>query len=215
MEAVLRLFIRPVVTLSLLCCLLLALPLLAGKLMPLPNHDSLLTNNPCALPCVFGVIPRITTRDDALKAFEHIALRTTALEALPAYTERGSAGTQSLLALLDLSDTEDWIVRSVLLYQMDEGGDLGVLSDFLLAGYQPTRVFSACASTDRLIIILDEAGLFVQVTLSARVDPNAAVWMFGTTGGSDGLVRSLDTFGCAVQTEWSGLAALWRHTAIS
>jgi hypothetical protein len=206
---------RLLLPLSLLCFLLLALPLLSGRLMPPSEHASLLTSNPCALPCVFGVVPRITSRNDALKAFENIALRATALEPLPAYEERGSEGTQSLLALLDLSDTEDLIVRSVLLYQLDNQRDLGVLSDFLLAGYQPTRVFSACTSTDRLIIVLDEASLFVQVTLSARVDPNAAVQMVGTTGGSDSMIRALDTFGCATQTNWSGIAALWKHVAIS
>jgi hypothetical protein len=206
---------RLLVPLSLLSCILLALPLLTGRLIPLSEHASLLTNNPCALPCVFGVVPRATTRNEALRAFENAVLRTTVLDvALPTYAERGSEGTQSLLALLDLSNP-DLIVRSVILYQMEGGSDLGMLSDFLLAGYQPTRVFSDCASPERLIIVLDEAGLFIQVTPGARLDPNAAVQMFGTTGGSDGMMRALDTFGCAAQANWSGVAALWKHAAIS
>lgn len=208
----LSLLTRLLLPLSLLCAALLTVAMLSGRLMPLPEHASLLTNNSCSLPCVFGVVPRITSRNDALKAFENIALRTTVLETLPEYDQRGSRGTQSLLALLDLSDTEEMTVRSVTLYQLDDRRDLGVLSDFLLAGYQPTHVYSRCASTDRLIIVLNETGLFIQITLNTRVDPDARVLIFGTTGGSDGLPRALETFSCVAISDWSGVAALWKYT---
>lgn len=203
---------RLLAALTLLSIALVGVTLLAGGLTPSNERDWLLSTNPCALPCVFGVVPRITTRDDAMKAFENTVLRTTALNALPTYAERGSAGTQSLLALLDLTNP-DLIVRSVLLYQMEGGSDLGMLSDYLLAGYQPTRVFSECANVERLIVILDEAGLFIQVSPVAAGNTDAAVQLFGSTGGGDGMPRALDTFGCTVQTEWSGMAALWRRTA--
>src|SRR5664279_4899539 len=144
---------RAVLSITLLCCAFLGIMLLIGALIPMPFRASLLTSNPCALPCIYNVTLGVTTRNDARSAFEHALIPSSLLNpGLPSFAVPRSNGTRPLLALLDFGSPDGAIVRSVLLYQMEGGRELGALSDFLLAGYQPNRVLSACANTQSIVI---------------------------------------------------------------
>ena len=211
------LILRLLLRMYLLCSVLLGGALMVGTTIPAtPIHGALLAHNSCALPCFDGIIPGLTSRDDAMKIFERAAINYGFFnEKGMTYTLHHTETIHSLLAYINFGSAGGANVSSVQIYQMPPGHELGILSDFLGAGYQPTQVFSSCQDANRLIIALGHQGLYVQVALDSGLDLATQVLMVGIAAETSAMTRSLHTFGCGSQSHWLGFAASWKYQAAS
>jgi hypothetical protein len=197
-----------------LCAVLLGVTTLVGAATPIARHLSIVTDNTCALPCVYGIMPGISTRDQASRLFDRSALSFTMLsEIKPVSILRESDSSRSMMVRIDFSSASSDIVHSVQIYQISPDYNLGFLSDLLLAGYEPRSVYAACGDANRMILVLDEPGLYVQVTPEAQLTPNHAIMLLGVTTDGEGLSQTIRNFGCAVVTDWMGFASQWKYQA--
>ncbi len=207
----LALLSRRVLTLYALICLLLSVTLLIGTTIPIPPHTSLFSKSICALPCVYRLTPGVSTRDQARQTFTPSALSLSLInEDQPAYILRQTADS-SLLADIDFGSATSQTVRSVELFPLSATFALGTLSDFMLAGYLPSRVLSSCYG-DILIITLGAGDEYIEVARADGLAPNTVIRLLGTTVRSDeALTHSLDQFACASEQRWTGFAAAWKY----
>lgn len=203
--------------LSIICTsiLLLGLALRIGISTPASAHTSLLTRNSCELPCVFDIIPGVTLRNDAMLTLERQQLSYSFLsQNQPAsFTTRESRNSRSTLALLNFGSQGDMRVGAVHVYQMGDGNELGILSDYLLADYQPTRVLANCQNVQRVYLMFD-APLLLLLEVEQRLLPDTPVRMVASASGQDA-VTPVGGYACATDHAWSGFAALWVYQSVS
>jgi hypothetical protein len=101
-------------------------------------------------------------------------------------------------------------VRAIHLYQMASARELGVLSDFLLAGYRPGRILSNCQNEQRIFVLFENQPLMVQVVVEDQLRPEAAVMRVSSASAADDLTP-VGGFACAVETPWMGFAPTWKY----
>lgn len=189
----------------------LILILLLGAARPAAARTSIFTANPCALPCIFGVTPGVTLRNDAMVALEQQGMSYSFLSQnqSASFITRESRTSRSTLTLLNFGAAGDMRVTAAYLYQMAAGNELGVLSDFLLAGYQPRRVYANCQSAQRLYIAFEQP-LIVQIASNNQIKPNVPVMMVASSRGDQPL-EPVGGFACETESEWIGFAPLWKY----
>ncbi|MEP7291077.1 MAG: hypothetical protein ABI835_04805 [Chloroflexota bacterium] len=202
-------------TATLLCALLLGAALLAGATMPMPAHASLFTVNSCTLPCVFDVTPGVTLRNDAMVALERLGLSYSFLSETQSasFTIRESRNMHSTLSLLNFGGRGGITVQALQVYQREAGNELGFLSDFLLAGYHPTRVLSDCQNAQRIYVVFEQP-LLLQLAISDQLKPGNQV-MMAASASIGAPITPIGGFACATETPWMGFASLWKYQAPS
>jgi hypothetical protein len=206
------LIVRGILPLCGLCAAMLGVTVLVGAAMPTAWHLSIVTDNTCALPCVYGIMPGISTRDQASRLFDRSALSFTMLsEVKPASILRESDSSRSMMVRIDFSSASSNIVHSVQIYQISTDYNLGFLSDLLLAGYEPRRVYAACGDANRMILVLNDQGLYVQVMPEAQLTPNHAIMLLGVTTDGGELSQTISSFGCTAESDWMGFASQWKY----
>ncbi len=192
------------------------LALLLGASLPANAHASLFSANPCPLPCVFGVTPGVTLRNEAMMTLEQQGMSYSFLsqnQSASFTTRENRTAPQSTLTLLNFGAAGDMRVTATFLYQMAAGNELGVLSDFLLAGYQPTRVYANCQNAQRLYSVFEQL-LMVQVALEDRIEAGNPVMMVASARDAASLTP-VGGFACATVSAWQGFAPLWKYQALS
>lgn len=202
------------VRLAALACLVAGAVVFAARGAAAPSASSLLTRNTCALPCVFGITPGVTSRDQAMRTFERSALSFALLrESQPSSILRESDAARTMMMRISFGSQTGATVRSVQLYEMSAALNLGSISDFLLAGYRPTRVYSGCTNVQRML--LEWGDTYVQVALGARFEPASRVMLIDVSGDSADTAASLATFNCTAVSDWMGFAPQWKYRAAS
>jgi len=206
---------RLIPSLCLLCAVSLSAALLIGRLLlPLP-HASLLTRNSCALPCLFGVIPGVSSRDEATPQLERLQVSYSYYNPIGrTYPMHESTHPLSLMMYLSFGDPFIGDVRALHLYEMSGAQNLGYLGDFLAAGYQPAHVFAACQNNQHVIITLTDQNTFLEIALNAELMPTSPVLQVSTASDPDAQARSMVDFVCAAETPWLGFAAAWKYQAV-
>lgn len=203
---------RPLFPLYLLCAALLIGVLWLGRLVPPTLHLTVLNSNPCALPCIFGVVPGVTARDQLPDTFSRAPVSYLSYDATRrTYALRQNNPLPTILVLLNFGSADDMTVRSVQVYQTSPPPTLGTLSDLLLAGYQPSRVFADCQNAQQIVITLDNHPLFAQVALGKVFAPGAPVMLVGAGSDNAAVERALVAFDCAIEQDWRGFALLWKY----
>jgi hypothetical protein len=201
----------PFATLA-LCCLLTVGVMMANRHLPARNDRSLMTINSCALPCVFGVTPGVTRRDHLPETFARIPMSYLTFDSNRAlYVFRQNRGLASLQMMVSFGSDNDLTVRAVQLYQTSPQPVLGTLSDFLLAGYRPTRVFTDCQNAQQVVITLGDEALFAQVSLKRVFDPYAPVLLVGAGSNPATMEQAIVAFNCAAERQWMGFALRWKY----
>ncbi len=208
----LALLSRRLLTVYALMCALLGAALVIGATIPIAPHTSIFSKSICALPCVYGLTPGVSTRDQARQTFAPSALSLSLINAdQPSYVLRQADDSHSMLAMIDFGSATSTIVRSVQLYPMSAAFDLGTLSDFLLAGYAPKQVFSSCQSSGTIILTLGDGTVYVEVSSVDGVAPDTVIRLLGTAGSRDTAIQSFGQFVCINQQAWTGFAAVWKY----
>lgn len=200
---------------AIFCALLLGSTVLIGATQPASAHPSLFSFNPCELPCIFDVTPGETLRNDAMMALERQQLSYSFLSETQSasFTVRESRTTRSTLSLLNFGDRGGMAVSAMHVYQNSTGNDLGYLSDFLLHGYQPTRVLTRCQNAQRVYIAFEQP-LLLQIMVDEQLRPNAQVMMVASADTGNTVIP-IGGFACESEARWQGFAPLWKYQAPS
>lgn len=204
------------VRIAALVCLVTVGAVFATRISAVPPHVSLLTSNTCTLPCIFGVTPGSSVRDDAMIAFQRAAVSYSYYNPVGrTYPTHESTHPVMFMAYMYFGDPFIGDVRTLQLFQTAGTRSLGYLGDFLLAGYQPARVLTACQDDKYALILLNGQDWFLQVKLDPVIRPDAAVSLISTSSDSAVMARSMDNFGCATESVWMGFAPQWKYRAVS
>ena len=206
---------RLTLSLAAFCAILLGVTLLVGTALPASAHASLFSINPCSLPCIFGVTPGKTLRNDAMVALERQQLSYSFLSETQSasFTVRESRTSRSTLSLLNFGSRGGMSVRALHVYQNGTGNDLGYLSDFLLDGYRPVRVLTHCQNAQRVYVTFEQP-LLLQVIVRDQLRPDAQVMMVASADTGEG-VTPIGGFACETESRWRGFASLWKYQAPS
>jgi hypothetical protein len=196
------------------CWLLIAGVLFVSRRVP-AAHESLITLNPCALPCIFGVTPGATMDDRLTETLTRVPMSYLTYDSTRqtfAFRRDGqNERFDSLLLAVSFASEDDLTVRSAQLFQTSSAPLLGTLSDFLLAGYRPTRVFTDCQNGQQIVITMDDQPLFAQVALGKTFVPGARVMLVGASSDAMAMEQTLFAFGCSIERQWMGFAPLWKY----
>lgn len=208
------LFFRLALVIGVLCGALMTAAMRLGTTAA--PHESLLTRNTCSLPCLFGVTPGISTRTQAMPVLGSFGVSYSYFDmSTGKYQFHSSASPVSLVMYLTVGNPFLGDVRWLQLLEASSVRSLGRLGDFVLAGYEPARVFSHCQDSHRAIIALSDGRTLLQVPYELRLLPNTPILQVSTTGDDESLTRSINAFVCADVAPWQGFAATWKYLSAS
>jgi hypothetical protein len=185
-----------------------------------PLHvTSLLADNPCTLPCLWGITPGTSTRADVLTILPETTGQPVAdvgAGLLYFTIDAGDRGSAQGVVLIDLGDRTT--VQTVRLSPLTQGHPIATLADALLYGLPPRSVYRTCAGITpiRLLIIFgDDAELMVEALFPERLLPAQPLTLFDLSVRN---IRSAydarASFGCSVETGWLGFVPRWRYLAV-
>ncbi len=196
------------------CTLLIGATLLIGHLLPVPANSTALARNPCTLPCFFGVTPGKTTYAQALDTLSKTVHASADNAAAISFSLLDNEGRTSLASI---SFGGDGLVESVRVIPIDLFARAGELGDLLLAGQKPNHLYHTCnyLLPVRFLITFGEGDeLVAEIFPLDSLAPDSQVTLFElSTTASRSLYDTTSSFGCSVQTEWQGLAPLWKYFA--
>lgn len=196
------------------CCLLSGGALGVSRLLPAPADPSLIARNSCALPCFFGVTPGATTRDEAPAILDQTVAATQVSDFLITFPLVDNEGRA---ALASLYFEPGGVLTSIQLIAIDPLTNLGQLSDLLLAGETPARLFRTCdlVVPVRFLMLLGEHDqILVELYPEHSLAPDTPLTLFDlSVVGSRSLYDARASFGCSVDTGWYGFAPLSRYFA--
>lgn len=196
-----------------LCCALTSVILLS-RFIASPGARSLIADNPCALPCFYGVTPGETHFNEAARVLERYFDATLVDDALITFPITGSDGTTSVTSLgFEANGT----LGAMFVASVAPFAGLGQFSDLLLAGQQPSRVYRTCdgVSPIRFLITFGtENRVLAELFAEDQLTPQTAVTLLDMSApGSRSLYDARTSFGCSVETGWHGFAPMWRYFA--
>jgi hypothetical protein len=182
-----------------------------------PDHPSLITQNPCDLPCVYGITPGETNREQVLALVAQIAGDN--------YSEGPVDGGGlifriehngfAVLGMVALNRSRDTQVRSVGMVPVGED-DLGRLGDLIAIGLQPVAVYRSCDTTIPVMLIGfgTDSRIVAELPLARRLRPETPISflrVYQDEGNTLG--ESILSFGCVIETGWHGFAPRWAYSA--
>lgn len=190
---------------------------IGARLSPAPE-TSIITRERCFVPCTFGIVPGTTDRREA----EGLMERATNGDYLVSPDNRLSfvvhdGNERRVAGLIHFSFMERTRVGAISLFVQDVNADLGQISDLLLAGYQPRRVYRSCEGTPpRMLITFGiEDRLVVEMPLHEGLTPHTSFTVLDVYAPNVSSIEStLAGFGCSVETGWHGFAPLWKYFAV-
>lgn len=201
---------RRLPVLVLLCCLILTGGLVFGLRALSPYETSVLTGNPCPLPCFYGVTPGEITRSQAVAIY-------TEQDPLIRVTEDPLVFTlldpHSRSIMISVFSNSDGIVDSLRLNAPP------ILADLLLEGYRPNRVFRTCADMYPVRFMITfgaQDELLIELFPRDKLNPRTRPAVFDIAGtGSRSLYDERISFGCSVETPWYGFAPIWKYFRVA
>lgn len=202
------------VLLSALFALLISAAVATGRQAP-PRHNSILAQHPaCALPCLLGITPGQTRREDAIALISPIAeypLDQTGLSFgfnIPDEAGRFITG----LLIFDGAG----VVQYIRLYTRRWSG-LGLRLGDLMLEMPPSNVYRSCSDIYPVRLLLAYDGS-PQVSVAAVVDrvvsPHAPVSMIAVSAQEDMFAQTLASVvsgGCHIPSEWQGFGGVWLY----
>lgn len=185
----------------------------------LPPTPSFLARNPCSLPCVYGLTPGKTGREEAVAIVEQISSEDPAYS--PVNRARLYFSTQdaelSVLGLVTFTLPDASTVRMMGFSSAEDDADLGTLGDLIVVGLQPSRIYRSCEATLTRILITfgDAQHVIAESALPDRLRPDTPLtFMRVYLDDGDTLAEALISFGCAVEMDWHGFAPRWVYLSV-
>lgn len=184
-----------------------------GRSLP-PSGSSIVFESPCALPCVLNIVPGSARRDAAFAALEASGAEPVVLGvgliAFQVYDPAGSAAQGLLL----ISFEDQQTVETVRISPIDPDVHIMQLGDLVLDRPAPA-VFRSCSEVRpvRMLLLFGEnREIIAEILPDGRLTPHTPLTLLDVSARN---VRTLydarASFGCSVEVEWRGFAALWRY----
>ena len=196
--------------LVMLCCFALTGGLVFGIRALFPYEASVLTDNPCALPCFYGVTPGETTRSQAAEIYARQDPIIRVTEDPMVFTLLDSSSRSVHVSVY--SDSAG-MVNSLHLNAPP------IFADLLLAGHQPNRVFRTCGDMYPVRFMITfgaQDELLIELFPRDSLNPRTRPALFDIAGtGSRPMYNEQISFGCSVETPWYGFAPIWKYFRVA
>lgn len=185
---------------------------LASAISSAPPNPSLLAENPCALPCFFGITPGITTRAQAVEHLGSTVGITPVSDTLLTFPLVDNNGQGALVSILN---DADGLVESIRVIAIGTDTNFAQFGDLLLAGQTPVQVFRTCADMDNVRFLTTfGAGetLLLELFPQGKLTPSTPITLVDIARPNQrSLTDARSSFGCSVETRWYGFAPLWKY----
>lgn len=195
-----------------LCTILLVLPITLGMTQSASASNALLAENPCALPCFFGVTPGSTTRAQAVERLGATGGVTRVSDTLLTFPLVDNNGQSALVSIVN---DADGLVEAIRIIAISTETGLAQFGDLLLTDQTPVQVFRACADMGNVRFLMTfGAGetLLLELFPQGKLTPSTPVTLVDIAPPNQrSLTDARSSFGCSVQTRWYGFAPLWKY----
>jgi hypothetical protein len=177
----------------------------------LPPRASFIAQNPCALPCVYGITPGETSTEQARLIVEQLSGGTFSDSPM----DGGSLVFQlqndeiAVFGMMSLNVPAATLISAVSLLPGNPG-DLGTLGDLMASGLHPAHVYRSCDTTipTMLVAFGDDSRVVAEMPLGRGLHPETPLTFLRIyPAGGDPLAESLLSFGCTVEIGWRGFVA--------
>lgn len=173
-----------------------------------------LTSNPCAFPCMLGIVPGQTTREDAIQILLSIGLTPDAGQNMFVRTASPPTDEVETLYIVQLQSNADNQVSWLRLIA-GSNSELSYLGDLLSKGEHPVRLFRACTGMFpfRMMMVFGEyQQVIVELLIDSEISPFTPILLVDSSEpGTRSVFDARASFGCSVEVRWRGFAPLWRY----
>jgi hypothetical protein len=180
--------------------------LVIGASRAQPALTSIISANPCELPCFYGIDPGVSDGD----APERVARAAPWRGGSPSY--RLFDDRNNPAAATFLTDRERSLITSIFVFRLRAETRLGDLGD-LMARRKPQRVLFACSRATQSVYITfgetESIGAEVR-PLGGRLRPNLPIVSLVLLDPARQR-GSFEVFGCTEGANWIGFAPWWRY----
>jgi hypothetical protein len=200
---------------SLVSALLIGLSAVIGGVLPVV--PSILTLNPCDLPCVYGINPGVTDAAQTRVIVQQLAGSN--------YSDSPAEGGSLIFRM----ERGDFSVLGTAAFELPTGtsvravgflpvstGNVGRLGDIMAMGFDPAFVYRTCDTTIPLLLIGFGANsrIVAESALPPRLRPDTPITflrVYHDKGNTLG--EAMISFGCLVETGWHGFVP--RHVYLT
>jgi hypothetical protein len=190
-------------------CVLLTGAVVIGAAVTQTDHAFALTGSDCALPCVFGITPGVTTRQEALViAGERANLNRLATNDSIYFNVR-DGDQRRVLVVLEFTNESPSRVRTIRISRRDTDAQVWRLGDLLTTGREPLYTLRECAPTLSLLYLVfgSDSEMIAMVSANRRLSPFDLLILLDIEVGQQGLpTYNRLPMGCQHLTHWHGFA---------
>ena len=175
-----------------------------------PPNRSVMARNSCPLPCMFELVPGMTSLHEALRVMDQLA---------PDDHRIGIGHT----LLFRMRDDNNRSVHGELMFlprglivgaaRMSTAGSrayLWRLGDMLAAGLQPSRVYRACNAAYLLMEFGDTVEVVVPLRTGDSLRPETPLTLIHVAmADANTIYHARADFGCRIEIGWRGFALRW------
>jgi hypothetical protein len=196
--------LRAISRLTLIACVSLIGTLMIARAQAIP--PAIITQNPCQLPCIYGIVPGVTD----IFTQRQIASLAPWRNGSASYRLFDPAGLPA--AVTFLTDVNGDIVSSIFVYRLRMNTDLGDLHDLLALEHPQGVLFSCSRATQSVYITFGE-----NESIGAEFRPLGGVLTPDLPIISLVLLNpareraQMSVFGCTERIAWRGFAPWWRY----
>lgn len=201
--------LRALLVLPLVFCICLTGALWVGAAAVPPDRVFALADSACALPCVFGITPGVTTRQEALVIAGEVASLNRLATNDSIYFNVRDGNQRRVLVVLEFTSDIPARVRTIRMSRRDTDAQVWRLGDLLTTWREPLYTLRECAPTLSLLYVIfgSNSEMIAMVSTDERLSPYDPLILLDIEVGQQGLpTYNRLPMGCQHLTYWHGFA---------
>jgi hypothetical protein len=179
----------------------------AGSLIQRSETRAALSRSDCRLPCVFGITPGITTRSEAIRLAEAIAVEDSNTSGNNVNFTVSDFANQRVIIVLEFTNDQPALVRTIRISPRDTTAQIWRLGDLLANSLTPLHTLRECAPRLSFIHVIfgENSQMIATVIARERLSPYDPLLMLDLSIGQPGLPPyNRLPIGCQHVTDWHG-----------
>ena len=200
---------RILLALSLGFCICLTGALWVGASAAQTDYSFALAANNCQLPCIFGITPGVTTRQEAIILVGERANLNRLATNDSIYFNVRDGQNRRVLVVLEFTTETPSRVRTIRLSPRDLDAQMWRLGDLLGTGREPLYTLRECAPTLSYLYLVfgTNSEMIALVRAHDRLTPFDSLILLDIDVGQQGLpTYNRLSIGCQHLTHWHGFA---------
>lgn len=188
-------------------CTCLTAAVLVGTAAAPPERAFALASSACQLPCVYGITPGVTTRQEAITIVGERSNRLATNDSI--YFSVRDGDNRRVLVVLEFTSETPSRVRTIRISPRDLGAQVWRLGDLLTTGREPLYTLRECAPTLSYLYLVfgSDSEMIALVRADDRLSPFDSLILLDIAVGQQGLPSyNRLSMGCQHLTYWHGFA---------